>query len=48
VHGVLSHKKKIGGKKKFGPPCPLGDQFLGFFVKDEKCLELPEMSRKLI
>jgi hypothetical protein len=35
-------QKKIVGKKK------LGDQFLGFFVKDEKCLELPEMSRKLI
>jgi hypothetical protein len=35
-------QKKIVGKQK------LGDQFLGFFVKDEKCLELPEMSRKLI
>ena len=35
-------QQKIVGKKK------LGDQFLGFFVKDEKCLELPEMSRKLI
>ena len=41
-------QKKMGVKKKLGPPCPLGNKFLGFFVKDEKCLELPEMSRKLI
>jgi hypothetical protein len=48
LHGVLTHKKnKIWGGKKFGgPPLP---NFLVFFVeKHEKCLELPEMVRKLI
>ena len=49
--GYKSHKKiKIGVNTNFGAsPAPWVIDLLGFLCgKNEKCLELPEMARKLI
>ena len=51
LHGVLSHKKiRFGVKQLLGdPPARQGVDFLGlFFRQNEKCLESPEMTKKLI
>ena len=40
--GLLTTKRKMLGKKNSGGPLKV------FFRKNEKCLELPEMARKLI
>jgi hypothetical protein len=42
--------KKIINRHPGGPSCPQGCRFFRFFSgkKPQKCLELPEMARKLI
>ena len=49
LHGVLSrNKNRIWGSNKIGEPLPPGGQLLLLFFLNEKCLESPEMARKII